>query len=223
MTINLQSVGPLGPKKKIAPQAVPSSAESQVVEGLGDVELRRRPAELEVTAVFHAGITLFLVSPVSQGHEKHGKTMEKTNFVSDDFTEMEWILREQSRANTTLAFDKPKREDYEQEWITLPIPVEAFINTCIYYILYIYLYTMYVYIYMRCGHDAGMKPGPSKPVLKTYLKHAGTKMKTYIITSFCFSISKVPKCISHERLQAFSATDPKSVKAHQRCTPPSSS
>jgi hypothetical protein len=115
MTINLQSVGPLGPKKKIAPQAVPSSAESQVVECLGDVELRRRPAELEVTAVFHAGIALFLVSPVSQGHEKHGKTMEKTNFVSDDFTEMEWILREQSRANTTLAFDKPKREDYEQE------------------------------------------------------------------------------------------------------------
>ena len=77
MTINQQSVGPLGPKKKIAPQAVPSSAESQVVEGLGDVELRRRPAELKVTAMFHAGIALFLGSPVYQGHEKHGKTMEK--------------------------------------------------------------------------------------------------------------------------------------------------
>ena len=46
-----------------------------------------------------------------------------------------------------IGIDKPKREDYEQEWITLPIPVEAFINTCIYiYYIYIYLYTMYIYI-----------------------------------------------------------------------------
>ena len=44
-----------------APWNFAPAAESQVVQRLGDVELRRFPAQLEVTAVFDAGIALFLV------------------------------------------------------------------------------------------------------------------------------------------------------------------